>query len=114
LQKSKRVVSLIYQKRNTMITKGTPQYTAAQKVANELQAYAATNRWNQNSRFDAAYEAVGRLVHEVKKVGGFAAQVCESIDKTMSPFGKQVAFVSSKQAWIIACAAVENNIEFNF
>ena len=97
-----------------MITKGTPQYTAAQKVANELQAYAATNRWNQNSRFDAAYEAVGRLVHEVKKVDGFAAQVCESIDKTMSPFGKQVAFISSKQAWIIACAAVENNIEFNF
>jgi hypothetical protein len=97
-----------------MITKGTPQYTAAQKVANELQAYAATNRWNQNSRFDAAYEAVGRLVYEVSKLGGFASQICITIEKTMSPMGKQVAFISSKQAWIIACAAVENNIEFNF
>ena len=45
------------------------------------------------------------------KLDAFAAKVAETINKTINPYAAKVANVSSKQAWILACAAVENNIE---
>lgn len=96
---------------NTM-EKGTENYKKAQEIANKLQSYAGTQRWNQRSFFDIAFEEVGIFLSKIEELGNFAAQVAETCDKSMNPYGAVVARVSSKQAWIIACAAVENGIDF--
>ena len=95
-----------------MITKGTAEYKKASQLANEIADAASKERRNNNSVFEMYFEKVGRFVMGIQKVGGFASQVAETIDKTMNPYGFKVANVSSKQAWILACAAIENGIEF--
>ncbi len=95
-----------------MITKGSDEYKRAGQIANELMALAATNRWNDNSVFGMNYDKMGRAILQVAQIDSFAGQVAQTVEKSMNPFGKQVAFCSSKQAWIIACAIVENNISF--
>lgn len=92
--------------------KGTENYKKAQEIANKLQNYAGTQRWSQHSFFEIAYNEVGRFIAKLMEIDGFASQVAATIDKTMSPYGYAVARVSSKQAWILACAAVEKGIEF--
>lgn len=86
-------------------------YTAKQNIANALTKLAACNR-NENSMFDIAFEKIGRFICAVKDQGGFAAQIAETVERSMNPFGYMVAKISSKQAWCLACAAVENGIEF--
>lgn len=100
------------QSRRVVVEKGTAAYKMAQEIANKLQNAASKNRWNNNSSFDMYFEMVGQFVTQISKLNSFAGQVAQSVDKTMSPYGKQVAYVSSKQAWILAVAAVENNINF--
>lgn len=51
-----------------------------------------------------------RFISQIQKIDGFAAKIAETVDKTMNPYGKKVAFISEKQSWILAVAAVENNI----
>lgn len=46
------------------------------------------------------YESIKRLY----------TMIAETVDKTMNPYGKKVAFISEKQSWILAVAAIENNI----
>lgn len=93
-----------------MITKGTEDYKKAQKLANQIQNYASTSR--TNSFFNIAFEGLGRFIENIKDLGIFASQIAETVDKSMDVYGYSVANVSSKQAWILACAAVENNVEF--
>lgn len=92
--------------------KGTENYKKAQEIANKLQNYAGTQRWNQHSFFDIAYDKVGKFIAKLMDVEGFASKIAKTIDGTMNPYGAVVARISSKQAWILACAAVENGIEF--
>lgn len=82
----------------------------AQKLANEIKDMAGTDRWNNNSYFDIAFNALGQFISKVQATDGFAAKIAETVDKTMNPYGKKVAFISDKQSWILAVAAVENNI----
>lgn len=93
-----------------MITKGTPEYKKAQEIANAIQDYAATDRWNNNSFFGIAFNKLGAFVGKIQELEVFAAQIANTVDKTMNPHGRKVANISSKQAWILAVAAVENNI----
>lgn len=95
-----------------MIAKNTTEYKKAQTIANNLVADANINRRNNNSYFDIASETVGRFVFAISKLDAFAAKIAETVDKSMNPYGYQVARISDKQAWILACAAVENNIEY--
>lgn len=59
---------------------------------------------------DIAFNALGQFISKVQATDGFAAKIAETVDKTMNPYGKKVAFISDKQSWILAVAAVENNI----
>lgn len=95
-----------------MITKGTAEYKQAQELANSIQKYAEVDRWNNNSFFEIAFNKLGAFIGQIQKLEGFAAQIANTIDKTMNPYGRKVANVSSKQAWILAVAAVKNNINF--
>lgn len=87
-------------------------YKMKQEVARKIEDYAKTDRWNNNSFFEIAFNDLGRMLDSVSKLNLFAAKVAETVEKTMNPYGKQVAFISSKQAWILACAVVDNGIEF--
>ena len=87
-------------------------YKMKQEVARKIEDYAKTDRWNNNSFFEIAFNEFGRMLNSVSKLNLFAAKVAETVEKTMNPYGKQVAFISSKQAWILACAVVDNGIEF--
>lgn len=94
------------------IVKGTADYKKAQEMANEITREAQTSKRYNSSYFDIAFGRVGQLIFKVEKLGTFASKIAETIESTMNPYGFQVARISDKQAWIIACAAVENNIEF--
>lgn len=54
------------------------------------------------------YKQAQKLANEIKDMAG--TDIAETVDKTMNPYGKKVAFISDKQSWILAVAAVENNI----
>ena len=101
---------------NTTMTieKGTSDYQQATSLANELQRVAAYDKWNNSILKDIAYEPFFNFIEEVEKVNGFASQVAATIKSKMSAFNNQIAYVSPKQAWVLACAAIENNIKFNF
>lgn len=95
-----------------MITKGTEAYASAQKIANKIQDYASKERWNNHSFFGIALEDLARFLSKIMELDCFAAQIAKTVDSTIDNHGYQVARCSSKQAWILACAAVENGIEF--
>jgi len=96
-----------------MIAKGTTEYKEAGRIANKIQQYAEAQRWANNSVFDMYFNYLGNILNAVQKAGGFAAEVAKSVDKTMDCYGFKVAFCSSKQAWILACAIVENEINID-
>lgn len=93
-----------------MIAKNTPEYKNAQELANKIQRVASYERWNNNTLFNIYFDDFSEFLVAIEKVQGFAAQVAQTIEKAMNPYGYKLANVSSKQAWIIACAAIENNI----
>lgn len=96
----------------TQITKGTEAYAQAQKIANKIQNYADMERWNNHSFFSIALEDLARFLCNIMSLDCFAAQIAKTVDSTINPYGFKVARCSSKQAWILACAAVENDINF--
>lgn len=98
---------------NTMaLIKGTSEYKKAQELANEISRVAGYQRWNDNTSFNMFFEPFYRFIMKVKELGVFASKIAETIDNQANPYGYQIARVSDKQAWILACAAVENNISF--
>lgn len=94
-------------------TNKTQDYKTKQLVARKIEEVAAIQRWNDNSSFNLYFNDFANLLNSVTKLGSFASKVAETIDKTMNPYGYKIASVSKKQAWIIACAVVENNIDYS-
>lgn len=96
----------------TTIVKGSEAYKNAQAIANKVQRYADMERWNNHSFFGTALEDLARFLRDIMNLDCFAAQIAKTVDNTIDPYGFKVARCSSKQAWILACAAVENGINF--
>lgn len=94
-----------------MIQKGTAEYEKAQALANQLVEDSNVGRID-SATFERKYDQMGRFLMKIEKLDVFASQVAKTVLKTQNPYGKQVAFLSSKQSWIIACSAVENGIEY--
>lgn len=92
--------------------KGTESYTKAQQIANRLFQVAAYERRNDNSKFGMFFDEFYRAILPVMGLNAFAAQVAKTVDESADPYGFKIARLSSKQSWIIACAIVENNIDF--
>jgi hypothetical protein len=99
---------------NYMITKGTSEYQAAQKLANDLIAIASKERWNNNTSFKLYFDPLGSFLNQIEKLNIFASQIAKTVGDNMDPYGFKIANLSSKQAWILACAAIENNITEQF
>ena len=97
-----------------MITKGTENYKKAQKLANNLVRIAETNRIYQNSMWNIYNNEMGMFIEKIMKLTCFAAEIAATVEKSMrNPYRSgAVAKISDKQAWILACAAIENNIEY--
>lgn len=87
----------------------TNDYKMKQTIARQIERYAACER--SNSYFEIAFNNFDNFIESIMKLDAFAAKVAETINKSINPYAAKVANVSSKQAWILACAAVENNIE---
>ena len=94
-----------------MLQKGTEQYKEASKLANELKKIASTQRWNSNTLYNLYFDPFYRFLEKIKELNVFASKIAETIDNKARVNMPIVAFMSDKQAWILACAAIENNIE---
>lgn len=94
------------------LVKGTADYKKAQALANELTELATMERNSGNNHyFIGAKCDLDIFIDKIAKLSCFAAQVAETVNKSLSnPYGYTLANISDKQAWILACAAVENNI----
>lgn len=86
----------------------TNDYSKKQLIANTIARYASKSR-NDRNAYEYYTDLLSSLLDQVMKLDVFAAKVAETIDKSMCK-GYNVANVSSKQAWVIACAVVENGI----
>lgn len=94
-------------------TNKTQDYKTKQFVARKIEEVAAIQRWNDNSSFNLYFNDFANLLNSVTKLGSFASKVSETVEKNMNPYGYKIAQVSKKQAWIIACAIVDNNIDYS-
>lgn len=96
-----------------MLTKGSKEYKMAQRIANKLEDYASVERIKQSGWFMDAFYNVEDFLNDIKKLNVFASEIAKTVANSMDRWGDtfKVARISSKQAWILACAAVENNIE---
>ena len=92
------------------ITKGTENYKKAQILANELVKVASYERWNNNTLFNLFFDRLGDFLDKIKELDCFASQVATTIESKMNPYGFKIANISSKQAWILACASIEKDI----
>ena len=94
-------------------TNKTQDYKTKQFVARKIEEVAAIQRWNDNYSFNLYFNDFANLLNSVTKLGSFASKVSETVEKNMNPYGYKIAQVSKKQAWIIACAIVDNNIDYS-
>ena len=94
------------------IKKGNKGYKMAQKLANKLTEVASYQRWNQNSLYNMYFDDFYQFIFAIKETETFAAKIAETVDENCQLNGYNIAKISSKQAWILACAAIENNINF--
>ena len=97
-----------------MLIKGSKEYSAAQALANKLVRIADTDRIYCNSLWNIYDNELGLFIEKIMKLSGFAAEIAATVEKSMrNPYRSgAVARISSKQAWVIACAAIENGIEY--
>lgn len=86
-----------------MLQKGSEQYKQAQKLANEIKDMAGTDRWNNNSYFDIAFNALGQFISKVQATDGFAAKIAETVDKTMNPTERKLrsSVTSNHGYWLL-------------
>ena len=84
-------------------------YQLKQRAARLKSGAERHTKYNYDG-FQMGYECLSNVLREISKIDCFAAKVAETVFSKMSPFSFQVARISSKQAWILACAAVENNL----
>lgn len=95
-----------------MLVKGTNEYNLASKLAKDILKSSRYSRWHENTMFNIAVENLFQLTDDLKQIGGFVGQVAESVEKKITPFGNTPAQISDKQAWILACGVVENNLKW--
>lgn len=94
-----------------MITKGTAEYKKAQQIANRIKDLS-----DCPVSEETAEEVLTTILDNVMKIDCFAAQVAKTVkDSTIGGYYtsckfRNIAKCSDKQAWIIACAIVENNM----
>ena len=93
-----------------MLQKGTEQYKEAQELSNRLQQIASYERWNNNNSYKLHFNPFYRFLNEIIKLNVFASNVAKTIDEKCTYPSFKIANMSSKQAWILACSAIENNI----
>jgi hypothetical protein len=96
-----------------MIAKGTKEYQEAGKTAKELQTIANYERRNNNSLYNLYYNDFYYLMTKLQKLNIFASKIAKTIDEACQVNSFKIANLSSKQAWILACAMIENNITLN-
>ena len=101
----------------TKILKGTEDYKKAQVIARKLEMQASAKRWENSlnsERWERMVEKMSRFCLAVMKAaeGTFAAEVAKTVEDNINPHGNFLGRCSSKQAWIIACAAVEHGVEW--
>jgi hypothetical protein len=94
-----------------MLQKGTENYKKAQKIANDL-IWSSEVTKISSMEFEMYFEKISRFLLSIKNTNTFGSKIAETIDNAMEPYSYQVAKISDKQAWILACTAVENNIEY--
>lgn len=101
------------------IQKGTPEYKEAQGLAKALKLNADESPsygWynlSDSERWDDSQERLENALAQVNKHGNdFEKSVAQSVAKTIRPYGKggKVAFMSEKQAWVIAKSLVETHV----
>lgn len=97
-----------------MIAKGTADYKMAQQNARVISDMAACDRVHGQLLWGEAETELSQTLDEIiEKVDGFAAEVAKTVRSTVRQWTDRayaVARCSDKQAWILACACVENNI----
>lgn len=71
-------------------------------------ALASTTRIN-HERYERNADILGHFIAAIKNTDSFAAKIAESVEKTFG--GYTVAKISEKQAYCLARAAEENNIQ---
>jgi hypothetical protein len=88
-------------------------YKTKQNIANMISDYASTDKSYGELRWDEHQDYIEQVVEKVINLGGFAAEVAKTVKSTIKSlgFGYYGAKCSSKQAWILACAVVDNNVE---
>lgn len=94
----------------------TEQTNNAKKIARVLEMACNINEWNDNHTWRLYYGPIYSLLAAVMNIDCFAAQVAKSVYERARNYSKAtrrsvMPRCSSKQAWCIACAAVENGIE---
>lgn len=85
------------------LVKGTPDYKKAQKLANAFCDDAFYSRSNI-----LGGEFAWEVLCEARKLEGFAKEVAKTIEEKHHKYN--VYYVSDKQAWIIACALIEQKL----
>lgn len=100
----------------TPFGKGSPEYKEAQAMSNIVFNSASESGYGMlgGSTWEMASEKVQFATDFVSKNGNaFEKSVAQSIAKTIRPKGKgkQVAFVSSKQAWVMGKALSEMHVK---
>ena len=82
----------------------------AQELSNRLQQIASYERWNNNNSYEMHFNPFYRFLSRIINLNVFASNVAKTIDEKCTYPSFKIANMSSKQAWILACAAIENNI----
>jgi hypothetical protein len=95
-----------------MLTKGTKEYNEASELAKKIERYSSFHIQFNSSMYKIAFNDLGYFISQIQKLNVFASQIATTIDNQMMSAhnGETVARISSKQAWILACAAIESNI----
>ncbi len=88
-----------------MLQKGTENYKKAQRFADILESCGLSRNFYDNN--DWFFDQV---IRDVKSLNCFAAEIAKTISAGMEKY--KYPRVSSKQAWILACACVENGLDY--
>lgn len=83
-------------------------YQMKQQVARFFEGAAKKTKYDTNM-YDYYVDKVDWACRNIMKLNCFAAKVAETVEKTIGKFFTACK-ISDKQAWILACAVVENNL----
>lgn len=92
---------------NMSLIKGSENYKKAQSLANNIVWISSLTRGYK--KYDDYMADFENFIYKIESLGVFASDIAKSVEATLDK-DYRMARVSEKQSWIIACAAVENNI----